>query len=153
MLHFGKMQHPGTPQGTVKVRNLKKVRKLKGKKFESLDFKFNSNSFLQPRFSTFDADGTGVISLGDIVTASSGVSSARGAPDSSGVQSDLGEISDEEAEIQVTWADFVASMVDFKRYKMEQYLWEVFRHFDRSNNGAIDRNDLAVIFSGGADPS
>ena len=54
--------------------------------------------------------------------------------------------------MQVTWADFVASMVDFKRYKMEQYLWEVFRHFDRSNNGAIDRNDLAVIFSGGADP-
>ena len=33
MLHFGKLQHFGTPQGTVKVRN----------------FKFNSNPFLQPR--------------------------------------------------------------------------------------------------------
>ena len=31
MLHFGKMQHFGTPQGTMKVRKLKNVRKFKEK--------------------------------------------------------------------------------------------------------------------------
>ena len=34
MMHFGKMQHFGTPQGRVKVRKFKKS-KVQGKKFES----------------------------------------------------------------------------------------------------------------------
>ena len=52
MLHFGKLQHFGTPQGTVNVRKLKKVRKCKEKKFESVkqfNFEVQLKCFLQPR--------------------------------------------------------------------------------------------------------
>merc|ERR1719387_318237 len=49
----------------------------------------------------------------------------------------------------VNYSEFIAMTMDKKDYMQENYVWEVFRHFDVKNTGTITKDDLAVVLTGG----
>ena len=61
----------------------------------------------------------------------------------------IGDLGEDESEQLVKYSEFVAMTMERKVYMKESYVWEVFRKFDVWNRGAISKDDLAVVLTGG----
>jgi len=49
----------------------------------------------------------------------------------------------------IAYSEFLAATMDAKKMLRHDTLWQVFKQFDRENNGVIDMDDLTAIMTGG----
>jgi hypothetical protein len=51
----------------------------------------------------------------------------------------------------IDYSEFLAATMDRKIYLQYNYLWQVFKQFDSSKTGKLNKDDLAMVLSGGKD--
>jgi Ca2+-binding EF-hand superfamily protein len=100
---------------------------------------------LQKMFETMDDDGNGTLSLNEMKDGLMKNNMPELAAEIEKTMSDL----DNDGSGLIDYSEFLAATMSRHVYMEYDYLWQVFKNYDVSNQGRLSKDDLVHVLSGG----
>jgi calcium-dependent protein kinase len=100
---------------------------------------------LKQMFQTMDTDGNGTISIEEM---KAGLESCGLTELTANLDETMRAI-DNDGSGKIDYSEFIAATINKKTALSYDYVWQVFKQFDRTNTGTINKDDLTQILSGG----
>jgi calcium-dependent protein kinase len=96
-------------------------------------------------FQTVDTDGNGTISIEEM---KAGLASCGLLELNANLDEAIKAI-DNDGSGKISYSEFIAATIDKKTALSHDYVWQVFKRFDRTNTGTINKDDLTQILTDG----